>query len=232
MPDDVSATQSKVSPVPGNYGPSIFPIPFYEASEMLKHEGKYVEDKMKQVNGATVFKAHPGLPTILICNNVSAEFFFKAPDDLVERETIQRFGLAAPQQILIQHTDTAILTSGEMHTRSRGLFDEIMRKRREYMMPAFNNYCIAGIKQWPAAGKLPIELSFQRLTIPFFFQWFLDVIPDIEDVLSWQKHLIVPTTDSPLSNLIFNLLFRVPGKTVAGAERTHYGNSFFLSLIW
>ena len=217
---DATTTQGKVSPVPGNYGPSIFPIPFWEAFRMLTAQGTYVKNKMKQVDGATVFKAHPGLPTILICNNVSAEFFFQAADDLIEREAIQRFGLAAPQQVLIQHTDTAILTSGELHTRSRGLFDEILRKRKDHMMPAFERNCIAGIEKWPTASKLPIELSFQRLTVPFFFQWLLDVTPDIDDVLSWQKHLIVPTTDSTLSNLIFNLLSRVPTKTVVGAERT------------
>uniref|UniRef100_UPI001177B6D3 hypothetical protein n=1 Tax=Calothrix rhizosoleniae TaxID=888997 RepID=UPI001177B6D3 len=85
---DATTTQGTVSPVPGNYGPSIFPIPFWEAFRMLTAQGAYVENKMKQVDGATVFKAHPGLPTILICNNVSAEFFFKAGDDLIEREDI------------------------------------------------------------------------------------------------------------------------------------------------
>ncbi|MEO8494461.1 MAG: cytochrome P450 [Planctomycetota bacterium] len=218
MPDATSKP-SNVSPVPGSYGTSFFPRPFWEALQMLTAQGKYVEGKTKKAGGATVFKAHPGLPTILICNNVSAEFFFKAADDVVQREAIQRFGLAAPRQVLIEHTDTAILTSGELHTRSRGLFDEIFQSRIDQMLPAFERHCIAGIAKWPTAGKLPIEESFQRITAPFFFQWLLDVTPNIDDVLSWQKHLIVPTTDSCLSNLIFKLIARVPSETVAGAKR-------------
>ncbi len=218
MPD-ATATQTNAIPVPGSYGSSYFPRPFLEALTLLSAQGKYIDKKLKKVDGATVFKAHPGLPTVVICNNVSAEFFFKAPDDLLEREAIQRFGLVAPQQKLIQGCETAILTSGELHTRSRAFLEDVVHSRKERMMPTFESVCIAGIKQWPTQGKLPIELSFQRLTAPFVFQWLLEASPNIDDVVDWQKRIVTVTTDSAFSNLLFKILARVPGESVAGAER-------------
>jgi len=216
---DTPGKQGSPIPVPGSYGTSFFPMPMLEVIGFLTKTGDYTEKQLKKVGGATVFKAHPGIPTILLCNNVSAEFFFKAPNDLLEREDVQRFGPVEPQQKLIKHCNTAILSSGEMHTRSRGLIDEILRRRGNLMMSTFERICLEGFKQWPAQGKVPIEDGFQRLTAPFVFQWLLGVTPNIDDVVGWQNKIVGPYTDSGLTNLMFKLLVRVPGKVVAGSER-------------
>jgi len=205
-------------PVPGSYN-TFFPKSFKEIISFLTKTENYTESQLKKVKGATVFKAHPGLPTIVLCNNISAEFFFKAPDDLLEREDIQRFGPVAPRQELLKQSDTAILSSGEIHHQSRGLIDGVISQRRDLIMPLFEKNCIEGIKQWPEQSSIPIEEGFQRLTIPFAFQWLLGVTPNIDDVLAWQKYIVVPKTDSTLTNFILNRLSKLPKEVVTSSER-------------
>lgn len=82
---------------------------------ILKRKGR------KERGNHTVFKIHAGIKAIACLDNVSAEFFFKASPEVLDRDGQKRFGPFSARPALMNGAHPLVFETGQKHRSVRVL---------------------------------------------------------------------------------------------------------------
>jgi cytochrome P450 len=221
MASDVDTTgEGGGAEVKGRWYSRLSPKPLLQMKPFLTAVEDYVREQRAAAGGAPVFRAHPGLRSVILTDHVSGSFFITAGEELLEREPYPRFGPIATPDELTGGCAAALISYGAVHRRSRAFAAAVLGERREAWRPSLEATLEAGVADWLARGSVALDAELQRVLSRFAFRWILDVEPDDADVRVWQENITRLVTDSYVANLIARLtLPRLPEEAVKAAGR-------------
>ncbi|MCA9657191.1 MAG: cytochrome P450 [Myxococcales bacterium] len=206
--------------VKGRWYSRLSPQPLLQMKPFLTAVEDYVRDRRTAAGGAPVFRAHPGLRSVILTDHVSGSFFITAGEELLEREPYPRFGPIATPEELTGGSAAALISHGAVHRRSRAFAAAVLGERREAWRPSLEAAVEGGVADWLASGSVALDAEVQRVLSRFAFRWILDVAPDDADVRAWQDNITTLVTDSYVANLIARFtLPRLPEEAVRAAGR-------------
>jgi len=207
--------------IPGQYsGPFLDAI--LQAGAFLKAPDAYTRDRQRQAGGCPVFKAHPGVETVMVTEHVAMEAIFRTDPSVLDRQLEPGFGcLALRKDLLLDGVSPALVSHQGNHGAARRLVDEVMAHRIDAFAPACQEILDDG---WPVlAGResANFEAACIETAARVLYRWLFELDgPPGEAHHAWLKGLFGLRSDRWLSHLLAQLRVRPPGREVRSYAAT------------
>eukprot|EP00903_Cladosiphon_okamuranus_P007709 g7471.t1 len=114
--------------------------PLTEGTRWAKRDGEYFNELSRAAGGASVFKGHPGLAVTFLTDNVSGEWFFSQPPEVLDRQNGAKFGaLKCKKDYIGEALPTLITNEKESHQVFRQHALKAFRSRVPYAQKSIDN---------------------------------------------------------------------------------------------
>lgn len=192
---------------PGKYCAQLSLDPLKQLKAFMHGMEDYI-DGLQAKHRAPVFKCHPGRKTVMLTDNASGAFYFRAPTDLLDRDGGSRVGCG-----VLGLTESAVpllVTRGERHRAGRAVMADILEARRADFMPALNRAFEAATSRWLRQGGFNLKLAVREVMMDFAFQWIFDQrltmfdINNLHELCYFPKLYTDTAATRPLTPLIAN----------------------------
>jgi hypothetical protein len=170
---------------------------------------------MRKRAGAAVFKAHPGIRSVLVTDMAGMEHVFHAPPDELDRLATPGFGgLALSYRELLGGVVPALVSHGPDPRPPRVLIDEVLTLRRHAFAPACRRTHDYGLPRLASAKPgegVDLKLALSHAAISTVFDWLFDLRPgpDAEEAMAFLKGLFGFASDQPLAHRLASTVYRL-----------------------
>ena len=209
-----SKTAKEVLEVPGQYARPFSMEPLKGIKSMMNPLVSYLEEKQKAYN-SSVFRVHPGIRSVACLDHISAEFYFNAPTNLLARENKRRFGPIAVRSKLLGEACPALTSTGTQHEKSRGVTDDILAARADFLSKAFEKVSEGLFAKWSKAGEVGLYDALFECTSNTLYEWILGIDMPFDKSETWSEHILTAETDTLLTQILGKFMMpRCPRKAL------------------
>lgn len=191
--------------VKGKYASHLSISPLKEGAFLGKQLVTYLEE-LRDKHNASVFRIHAGLKTVVCLDYVSAEFYFNAPRDILEREATPRFGPIAVRPELLKGACPALVSAGKLHDNSRDLTNAILEKRAKDLPLVFEKVSQRLFTKWSKMESVSLYDALLEWSSNIACNWILGMDISLEKAKLWTDNIITLNTDTLLSQLLGKLM--------------------------
>lgn len=172
-------TSDDLREIPGSYGLPLVGLASQSIAFFKNLVGFCTERRDRYQS--TVFKASPGISSIVLLEQDSLETIFDT--SLVDKP--YGFGPLRPIPVRVGHIRPTICSNGEAHDRQKGFVLGFIARRVERLAPTLNTIADPYLERWAKEGKFDWGTEIDRLMADFVFQYAIGAKLDAQDVSEW-----------------------------------------------
>lgn len=194
--------------LPGTWFGDLSLRPFLEVAEFIANADDWTKER-RAVAGASVFKAHPGIRSVMLTDMASLEWLFHASPDVLDRlDGEPGFGgLSFNHVEMLDGVIPALVTHHANHGPARAIIDEVLTIRRSAFLPAcqkVHDYGLPMLIDASGSGGVDFKAALHHAAIGICFEWLLGLAPGPSgvDARDYLRACFGLKTDGLLSNAL------------------------------
>lgn len=178
-------TSDALREIPGSYGLPVVGL-VSQSIAFFKNLIGFCTERRDRYQ-STVFKASPGIASIVLLEQDSLEAIFDTR--LVDKP--YGFGPLRPHPPRVGHIRPTICSNGEAHDAQKRFVLDFIARRVERLAPTLNTIANPYLERWATLGKFDWGAEIDRLMADFVFQYAIGAKLDPKDVSEWAYATLV-----------------------------------------